>query len=326
MSENNVIELAPRARRSTRSKRKPQPPAGTPLSVLIDSWEIALKSANKAPITIKLYLRTARLFVAYLEGEGLPSDAEGVSANEVRAFLVHERERAGVSTSASHHAYLGVWFNWLISDDERTTFSPVLKADRPQLKRKARKYLTLEELGALLDACKGSDFASRRDTAILRIFIDNGMRVSGLAGLRLDDVDLHGRRLRIRLKGGDEHWAPIGAKTAQAIDRYLRVRARQTAAGLPWLWLGIKSGRHLTKSGVQEMLERRGAQAGVENVHPHRIRGTSAHEQLAAGASPDVVRRVLGWKSEAMLRYYTEELAEERAREAHSQFSPSDRL
>ncbi|MFD1940573.1 tyrosine-type recombinase/integrase [Nonomuraea mangrovi] len=326
MSENNVIHLAPRTRRSTRSKRKPQPPAGTPLNALISSWELALRSANKQPITIKLYLRTARLFAAFLEERELPSDAEGVTADEVRAFLVHERERAGLSTSASHHAYLGVFFNWLIAEEERSTFSPVLKADRPQLKRKAREYLTLAELGALLDVCKGSDFASRRDTAIIRIFIDNGMRVGGLSGLHLDDVDLRNRRLRIRLKGGDEHWAPIGAKTAQAIDRYLRVRARLAVAGLPWLWLGIKSGRHLTKSGVQEMLERRGAQAGVENVHPHRFRGTSAHEQLAAGAPPDVVRRVLGWKSEAMLRHYTEELAEERAREAHAQFSPSDRL
>lgn len=326
MSETNVIPLAGRQRRTTTRRRKPTVPAGTPLAGLIDSWKLALRAKNRAPNTITLYLRTAQRFVDYLQAEGLDDDAERVDAAAVRAFLVHEHETRGLATSVAAHAYLGVWFSWIIADEERSTFSPVLKADKPSMSKKARKYLTLEEIGALFEVCNGRDFVSRRDLAILRVLIDNGMRVGGLTGLRLDDVDLPGRRLRIVLKGGDEHWAPIGDKAGQAIDRYLRVRARHPAGGSPWLWLGTKnhSRPRLTASGVQEMLHRRGEQAGVENVHPHRCRSTSAHLQLAAGADRDAVRRVLGWKSDAMLAFYTEELADERAREAHARFAPGD--
>lgn len=328
MSENNVVAFAPRQRRPAARRRQPIAPAGTPLAGLIDSWELALEAASKAPATIEVYLRAARRFVAFLQEQGQPDDAEGVTAEQVRMFLVHERTVRGLATAVAAHAYLGVWWNWIIAEGERTTFSPVLKADKPQLKTKARDYLTMDEIGALLDVCKGSDFASRRDTAIIFTLIDNGMRVSGLCGLRLYDVDLRGRRLRIVLKGGNEHWAPIGDKTATAIDRYLRVRARHTCAAAEWLWLGVKSLQQprLLQGGVQGMLKRRGKQAGVPNVHPHRFRGTSAHQQLAAGAHPDDVRRVLGWQSEAMLRHYTEELADERSRDAHAKFSPGDRL
>lgn len=328
MSENNVVAFTPRQRRPTARRRQPIAPAGTPLAGLIDSWELALEAASKAPATIEVYLRVARRFVAFLQEERQPDDAEGVTAEQVRMFLVHERTVRGLPTAAAAHAYLGVWWNWIIADGERTTFSPVLKADKPQMKTKAHKYLLLEEISAILDVCKGSDFASRRDTAIIRTFIDNGMRLSGLCGIRLDDVDLRGRRLKIVLKGGNEHWAPIGDKTATAIDRYLRVRARHARADSEWLWLGVKSLQQprLLQGGVQGMLKRRGEQAGVEDVHPHRFRSTSAHQQLAAGAHPDDVRRVLGWQSEAMLRHYTEELADDRAREAHARVSPSDRL
>ncbi|WP_127932569.1 tyrosine-type recombinase/integrase [Nonomuraea polychroma] len=133
---------------------------------------------------------------------------------------MHEQQKRGLPTALAAHAYLGVWFNWIIDEQERTTVSLVLRQDRPKLPKKIRKYVNLEEVGRLLEVCKGSDFASRRDSAIIRVLFDNGVRVSGLTGLHLDDVDLQGHRLRITLKGGDEHWAPIGAKRPAACSSH----------------------------------------------------------------------------------------------------------
>src|SRR5690606_15108335 len=119
----------------------------------------------------------------------------------------------------------------------------------------------VEEIRAILKTCSGADFESRRDTAIIRILADNGARVGGMASMRVADVDLRGRRIRIRLKGGDEHWIPLGAKAAQALDRYLRARsAHPRARTSPWLWLGVK-GRNtdrMTESGLYRMVRRRG--------------------------------------------------------------------
>ena len=74
------------------------------------------------------------------------------------------------------------------------------------------------------------------------------------------------RRLRVTLKGGDQWWVPIGRRTATAVGRYLRARARHPRAASPWLWLGVWSsnrGEHFTDTGIRQMLERRGQQAGI---------------------------------------------------------------
>ncbi|MFJ2029467.1 tyrosine-type recombinase/integrase [Streptosporangium sp. NPDC087985] len=323
MSENTVVPFA-RPARGRRTRRAKPVTTGTPLDALLDSWQLALAASNKAAYTITLYTRTARAFIAHLQEHDLPCDAEGVEAEHVRGFLVAEQARTSVHTSAAHHRYLSVWFNWMIEDGERSTFSPVLKADRPHVPKKAKKYLTDDELGRLLAACKGNGFLERRDAAMIRVFIDNGVRVSGLAGLLLADVDLRGKRLRITLKGGDEHWVPIGSKTVAALDRYLRARSQHRCADSPSLWVGTRPG--FTRWGVDDVLRKRGLQAGIENVTAHRFRGTAAHQLLRAGASVDDVQSILGWKSPDMVRHYTGELAHERARETHARLSPGDRI
>lgn len=335
---DNLIRFDPaRRRRSPRCRSAAYGiPRGADLTAVLESWRLALEASAKSPKTIRGYTDAAARFLAYLTEHGLPADAEGVQPEHVRAFLVYERNRTSAASADVVFRVLRVWFNWMREEGERTQPSPVLRADRPQVSKKVRKYLSDDEIRALLKVCSGNDFEARRDTAIVRIFADNGARVSGLANVRYtprdertNDVDLKGRRLRIRLKGGDEHWIPLGAKAAQALDRYLRARsAHPKALSSPWLWLGLqgRATEHMTSSGMYQMLKRRGEEAGVDGVHPHRFRGTAAHNLLAAGASEGDVQHILGWKTREMVDHYTGDLAQERARETHARLSPGDRI
>lgn len=64
------------------------------------------------------------------------------------------------------------------------------RVDEPRIARKVKPILRAEQLAALLKACSGATFEDRRDTAIIRVLIDSGVRVSGLPGMRLEDVTL----------------------------------------------------------------------------------------------------------------------------------------
>lgn len=327
MSEN-VIPITRRSGGTKRRKPSPTNLQGAPLRALVDSWRIALESSNKSPRTIKVYTASARALIAWLHAGDRPTDAEGVTAGHIREFLLAELKRTKPASVASHHRNLHVLFNWIIEEDERTTPNPVRKTDAPKVPRKVKEYLTDDQIRRLLAQCTGKDFASRRNAALIRVLADNGARVSGMSNIRLDGVDLRNRTLKIVLKGGDELLAPIGAKAAAAIDKYLRVRARHPQASSPWLWLGVRGPGtdHLADTGVRRMLRDVGERAGVEGVHPHRFRGTIAHNLLKAGASRGDVQRILGWKSGAMVDYYTEDLSVERARETHARLSPGDRI
>jgi site-specific recombinase XerD len=299
------------------------------LTALLPSWKLALDAANKSPKTITSYLDSVKRLEAYLTDEELALDPASI-----RAFLAAERDRTSPASAAKHHRNLRVYFNWLIAEGEMKD-DPMATVEKVKVPVEAKPFFTNAELAALLKATKGPDFESRRDHAIIRILIDTGLRLSGLANLRFDpvndkdtDVFLDQLRLRVRLKGGEIWWAPIGSKAAAAIDRYLRARARSNYAASPWLWLGtrgIDTG-HFADSGIRFMLRRRGEQAGVQNCIPHRFRHTFADSWLALGGNVDDLMNVAGWKSIAMPLRYAKGRGIARAAEAHKRLSPGDRL
>lgn len=303
---------------------------GVDLFRLIEPWETSLDSNGKAKKTIRSYVDSAKAFVRFLEVHGFPCDSQDVEAAHVRRFLIAERERTSPASAATHYRNLRVWWGWIQAEGERTWQSPMATVAKPKVPAKVRNYLSEEDQRALLKVCAGGGFEDRRDTAIMRVLMDNGARVSGIANIRLRDLDLRGRKIRIVLKGGDEHWAPIGAKAANALDRYLRVREKHPKGPLsPWLWLGVQGHdtSHFTHSGVRTMLARRAEEAKLgRTVTPHEWRGTVTHELLKAGASDGDVQHILGWKSTAMVHHYGSGLAKERARETHARLSPGDRI
>jgi site-specific recombinase XerD len=115
--------------------------------------------------------------------------------------------------------------------------------------------LGAEDLRRLLAACAGKTFEARRDTAIIMSLLDTGARRAELVGLKLQDVDFDLDVAGVHGKGRRQRALPFGRKTAQALDRYLRLRARHPHRDLPWLWIG-QQGR-LTASGLVMLLRRR---------------------------------------------------------------------
>lgn len=340
---SNVIAFDPRrprrprpaARPATSAEPKPQA-AGTPLRSLLTSWMYALDEGGKSPYTLKNYGDTLRAFIPWLEENGHPTDSEGVNAEHIRLWLIHETNRTSLASAAARYRGLRVFWGWVIREKERTTESPMTNVDPIRVPKKARSFFDDDQLRAMLAACSGGPlFVDRRDTAILRIFMDIGVRVSGMANLRyhpededLSDVRLSKKRLRVRLKGGEELWVPLGKKATVALDRYIRVRDKHPEFDSPWLWLGLRgTGRaHMNTSGIRQMVARRGEQAGVQGAHPHRFRRTFADDYLEGGGSVDGLMAIAGWSSYQMPQLYAGERAAERARQAHDRLSPGDRI
>lgn len=128
-------------------------------------------------------------------------------------------------------------------------------------------------------------FDDRRDTAIVRLFLDTGMRLSEMAGLTLSDIDLDADVALVLGKGRRPRTCPFGDKTAQAIERYLRERSKHRLASSNQLWIGGRG--DMTDNGIGQMLRRRAKEAGLEHLHPHMFRHTFAHRWQMSGIAFD---------------------------------------
>lgn len=93
---------------------------------------------------------------------------------------------------------------------------------------------------------------------------------------------------------------PFGAKTAQALGRYLR--GRESLGQLPQLWLNEKGRGPMAADGIRQMLERRGMAVGIPRLHAHQFRHTAAHRSNANGGGESDLMRLMGWRSPQMLR------------------------
>lgn len=295
-------------------------------------WEIVLTNGNLSAETATVYLRGVRQFIGWLD-EHHPDavDVGDITRKHIDSWLGH-LTAGGMASSTRRVRILAVrfWLDYIADEaDSGLDRNPAAKVDLPESQEKPVPVIGDEALSALLRTCSGSDFIALRDTAILRLLLDTGIRRGELVGIDCDDVNLGYQEVTVTGKGGRTRTVPIGGKAALALRKYLRARSRRSISdeALFTAHRQHRNGWRLTGGGVGEMLSRRSERAGLGHLWPHQLRHTWAHDMLDNGAGEQVVERLGGWSpGSKMVKRYGASMADARARKASQHLRRGDRV
>jgi integrase/recombinase XerD len=191
------------------------------------------------------------------------------------------------------------------------------------------KFLSAEQVEALLAQPDSTTPLGLRDRAMLEVLYATGMRVSELIAIRATDLHLDADYLTCVGKGNKERLVPVGRQAADWLRRYQRdarptlaPRGESPARGAgPRLFVNARGGP-LSRVGFWKILKRYGRQAGLPgSLSPHVVRHSFATHLLERGADLRAIQLMLGHADLSTTQIYTHVL-EARLRAVYDRFHP----
>jgi integrase/recombinase XerC len=284
------------------------------LRAQIQRFESYLRSERRSSErTVTTYVRALDELHAFAVAQGLPLDANRLGLVSLRGWLGSMFEACTSATLARKIATVRSFYRFLMRKGLARE-NPAAALKTPKVKRTLPRFLTVDETFRVMDAPKEDGARAEplrlRDAAMLELLYGAGVRVSELAGLRLNDVERSQQRVRVLGKGGKERIVPYGGAAAKALEEYLAVRPElrspRTGAQHPdALFLG-QHGTKLSARQVQNVVHRYGALgAGRGDLHPHALRHSCATHLLDAGADLRSIQELLGHSSLSTTQRYT---------------------
>jgi integrase/recombinase XerC len=247
-----------------------------------------LAGKNRSTATLRAYRADILQFITFLHESNVaisaPADVTKVDILEYLSALA-KQGLTGVARARKVSA-LREYFRFLEGVGVIQK-SPTTGIDTPKREKNTRQYLRSDEYTKMLSLAGGNP----RDYAILQVFLQTGIRVSELAGLRLTDIDLIKPAITVRGKGSVEREISLEKRGVQALKNYLAVRP-ETLSDI--LFLNYK-GEPISDRGIRKMVVKYRKNAGItKRASCHSLRHTFATYKAEKGVSAYQLQQWLG--------------------------------
>ncbi len=252
----------------------------------LEEFELELELDGKSSNTIETYSYYVGKFLSFIDKEAI----EEVTAKDVKEFLINLK-REEYSKKSMH----------LVTESLRSYFKEVGRDDilkeiePPQAPKSLPKALTKKEVSDFMNSIPDHKL---RDKTIVRLLYSTGLRVSEIANLEINEIDLDERLLRIEKgKGEKDRIVPMSKEAKNVLEEYLR--NRDTGP----VFLG-NDGNSLNPEKIRYIFRKYSEKSGIKCT-PHTLRHTFATHMLEEGTDVRVIQNILGHASLNTTQIYT---------------------
>lgn len=298
---------------------KPRP--GSPnFAALVQEFfcERLIQQQNASQQTVASYRDTFRLLLGYLRKTRRRQPADltlsDLDAPTISAFLEYlEKQRHNtIRTRNVRFAAIRSFMKFAAARDPASLaiIQRVLAIPLKRFARPAVRYLSREEVTAILDAPDASTWSGRRDRTLFALLYNTGARVSEVVGIRRADVRLEATpSVQLTGKGRKHRVVPVWKSTAKHLREWLtQIGPAADAPVFP-----NRNGKSMSRSGVEKRLRRAVGTAADQcatlqskRLSPHTFRHTTAIHLLQAGVDITVIALWLGHESIETTHQYVE--------------------
>ena len=274
---------------------------------LIADFEQHLRAKKGlADLTVRNYKADLQPLYDYMRLKDI-SNMRALDRFTLRGYLAWLTELGYVRHSISRKlSTLRTFLKWM-SSKGIIEGDPLPKRGIMRVPKKLPRFLSQEQAERLMDAPDVTKPTGLRDQALLEVIYGAGLRVSEASNLRVTDLNLSTREIRVRGKGSKERVVLVGETAKNALSLYLRDgRPRLAGKGSGMTLFLNRFGGRLSQRSIQEKVRKYSIKAALPSgVHTHTLRHSYATHLLEGGADLRVVQELMGHASPATTQIYT---------------------
>ena len=291
----------------------------------VEDFMLYCTSKNLSKKTMKSYEQTLKLFQLYMEDEHDIKEVHEVDTKQIRQYIEYLKERGkytvqianadvnkphnrsdngkkiSITTINNYIRNIKVFFNYL-EDDNIIRDNPMRRIKQLRNVQEKKEPLTREEIRTMFKTFDISTFHGYRDSVITKLLLSTGARIGETLSLDIKDVDLNNNTVIFRdTKNKKEKISYLNNKLSNELKKWVRYKERYMDTDILF---PTNRKNNMSVSGFEKNLRNVGKDAGIENLHPHRLRYTFAVEFLKNGGNIYVLSKLFDHSSVQVTEIY----------------------
>jgi site-specific recombinase XerD len=292
---------------------------GSEFGSALSAFKFDCELRNLSNTSIACYHERLAYLFANLEEQGFTlTDA---TRRTVQDYIMSLKGSVSDETINGRIRVYRRFFNFLVDEGLWEGDSPMAGIKLLKTAKKVKPVVEPDVAQRILSSINKKTFEGNRNLVMVLLMWDGMLRKKEVLGLKLTDINLDGRLIKVFGKGRKERMVPLGVKTVRVLHQFL-IRWRSKFPGDTLICM--RNGEPVTERHCHKIIQQIGRKNGVE-LYPHLLRHSAATWYIRQGGNPVVLQGIMGHSSLTVTQQYLH-LSSKDAVESYNKFSPANAL